>query len=295
MLLLLNIHDYLDKASRGELKNSPASLDAFVEDCRYSVARQLQRESRNFRIRMSGLGRPLCQQLMERDGYSEDMDYNSVLRFLFGDITEAIVMLILRESGCNIVDFQKEVKLDIDGTTVKGTLDVILEDEMGVQKVWDIKSASEWAYRFKYGGGYEKMKDDDLFGYLMQGHLYAEALDMPFGGWIVVNKSSGEISVVEAPEWQDQDRKAYMADAKRRIKTLTDPDAKVKKFPSEFEMYKNKGVPERTGNKILAKPCTFCGFRKHCWPNATLHGKVTSAAKNPPEIWYERLKTKSLK
>ena len=30
---------------------------------------------------------------------------------------------------------------------------------------------------------------------------------MPFGGWIVVNKSSGEVAVVEAPEWQEQDKK----------------------------------------------------------------------------------------
>ena len=56
-------------------------------------------------------------------------------------------------------------------------------------------------------GGYEKIKEDDPFGYIMQGHLYGEATGLPFGGWIVVNKSSGEIAVVEAPEWQDQDRK----------------------------------------------------------------------------------------
>jgi len=290
MLLLLNIHDYLDKASRGELKSPPASLQEFISDCNVAVSRQLQRDNKGFRIRMSGLGRPLCQQLMERDGFEEDMDYNSVLRFLFGDITEAIVMLILRESGCKIVDYQKEVDLEIDGSKIKGTLDVILEDEMGVQKVWDIKSASEWSFRQKYGGGYEKMKEDDLFGYLMQGHLYGEALGMPFGGWIVVNKSSGEIAVVEAPEWQEEDRKEYMKDAKRRVSILTDPESKVKKFPTEFELYRK----ERTGNKVLAKPCTFCGFRKHCWPNAQLHRKVTSAAKNPPEVWYERIKTKSL-
>lgn len=294
MLLLLNIHDYLDKASRGELKSPPASLDAFVEDCRHAVSRQLQRDRGGYRIRMSGLGRPLCQQLMERDGYEEEMDYNSVVRFLFGDITEAIMMLILRESGCNIVDFQTEVDLELDGEKIRGTLDVILEDDTGVKKVWDIKSASEWSFKYKFGGGYDKLKEGDLFGYLMQGHLYAEAMDMPFGGWIVINKSSGEIAVVDAPEWQDQDRKEYLADAKKRIKKIVNPETKVTKFPSEFEMYKKDGVPTRTGNKLLAKPCTFCGFRKYCWPNAKLHPKVTSAAKNPPEVWYEKVKVAKL-
>ena len=42
-------------------------------------------------------------------------------------------------------------------------------------------------------------------------------LGLPFGGWIVVNKSSGEIAVVEAPEWQDQDRKEYLEDAKKSV------------------------------------------------------------------------------
>tara|TARA_E500000318_G_scaffold90462_1_gene88381 strand:- start:1014 stop:1898 length:885 start_codon:yes stop_codon:yes gene_type:complete len=294
MLLLLNIQDYLAKASRGELSVPPSHLKTFLEDCKVAVSRQLQRESREFRIRMSGLGRPLCQQLMEREGYTEEVDYNSVLRFLFGDITEAILMLVLRESGCKIVDFQKEVELPLGDSTIKGTLDVVLEDETGTKKVWDIKSASEWAFRYKYKAGYEKMKEDDLFGYLMQGHLYSEALGMPFGGWIVINKSSGEVAVVEVPDWQEEDRELYMKDARSRIKQLVNPNTKVTKFKSEPEMVKIAGFSEPTGNKILAKPCTFCGFRKHCWPKAKLHPKVTSRAKVKPEIWYETVKTPEL-
>lgn len=290
MLLLLNIQDYLAKASRGELSVPPSHLDQFLNDCNVAVSRQLQREARDFRIRMSGIGRPVCQQLMEREGYTEEVDYNSVLRFLFGDVTEAILMLVLRESGCNIVDFQKDVELKIGDETINGTLDLILEDEMGVKKVWDIKSASDWSFKYKFKAGYEKMKEDDLFGYLMQGHLYSEALGMPFGGWIVINKSSGEVAVVDAPEWQEEDRKFYLKDAQVRVKQLVNPDTKVTKFKSEIETYKEDGVVTPTGNKILAKPCTFCGFRKHCWPKAKLHPKVTSRAKVRPEIWYEVVK-----
>ena len=105
------------------------------------------------------------------------MSYNTLFRFLFGDITESIMMLIMREAGVEVVDYQKEVELDLDGVTVRGTLDVILRDEMGQDKVWDIKSASDYAFKQKFTGfeGYEGMKKDDPFGYVMQGFLYSEA------------------------------------------------------------------------------------------------------------------------
>ena len=69
----------------------------------------------------------------------------------------------------DIVAKQKAVKLNINGSEVTGTLDLIIRDETGQEKVWDIKSASEWAFKFKYTGygGYEKIKEDDPFGYIM--------------------------------------------------------------------------------------------------------------------------------
>ena len=36
------------------------------------------------------------------------------------------------------------------------------------------------------------------------------------------------------------------------------------------------------------------GYKKHCWPNAEMHPKITSRAKAKPIIWYSKLKTKEL-
>jgi hypothetical protein len=206
-----------------------------------------------------------------------------------------MLMCIMREAGIDIVDFQKEVELEIAGHKIRGTLDVIIRDESGVEKVWDIKSASDWAFKHKFGfGGYDSIKEDDPFGYVMQGYLYATAMNMPFGGWIVINKSGGQIAVVDAPEWQDEDRVKYMADAEERVKFLTNPKSKpFKPFPDEFETYKDGGLV-RTGNKLMPKPCGFCGHKFHCWPKAEIHGKVTSKAKFPPLVWYTRLKKREL-
>ena len=286
----------MERASRGEVDLSPEAVLDFANSCEEAVSKQLNKE-RRYKIRMSGLGRPVCQQLLEKKGIQQEIQYNMLFRFLFGDIVEAIAVLVLEQAGVDIIDKQKAVSLNIDGTDVSGTLDLIIRDEFGQDKVWDIKSASEWAYKFKYTGygGYEKIKEDDPFGYIMQGHLYGEATGLPFGGWIVINKSSGEVAVVEAPDWQANDRKEYMADAKERIKILTDESLEFKvPFKDIFEVYKQDGQEVRTGNKLLPRPCNMCGYKAHCWKDAVVHDKITSKAKQPPQVWYSRLKRKSL-
>ena len=295
MLLLVKLQDYLNKVGQGDVNVSLSSLAQFTKDCKESATKQISKDDRTYRIRMSGLGRHLCQQILERDGHKEELPYNAPLRFWFGDLSEAMLMCIMREAGIDIVDFQKEVELEIAGHKIRGTLDVIIRDEFGVEKVWDIKSASDWAFKHKFGfGGYDSIKEDDPFGYVMQGYLYATAMNMPFGGWIVINKSGGQIAVVDAPEWQDEDRVRYMADAEERVKFLTDPKSKpFKPFPDEFETYRDGGLV-RTGNKLMPKPCGFCGHKLHCWPKAEIHGKVTSKAKFPPLVWYTRLKKREL-
>ncbi len=296
MLTLLRIQDFMSQAVQGDTNVSLSSLDAFVEECKEAAKRQLSREKGDWRIRMSGIGRPVCQQILDKRGIKEEMEYNSMFRFLFGDFTESILMLVMREAGVDIVDYQKSVELDIAGHKVKGTLDVIIRDEVGIEKVWDIKSASDWAFKNKFTnyGGYEKMKEDDPFGYLMQGFLYSEASGLPFGGWIVVNKSSGEVAVVEAADWSGEDKKHYLQLAENRIQILVQDNPEFVRIKDVFETHKKDGTVVRTGNKVLTRQCQLCGFRKHCWPDAQLHARVTSRAKSPPLEWYSKLKIKEM-
>jgi hypothetical protein len=235
--------------------------------------------------------------VLEKHGIKEEMNYNALFRFFVGDLTEAALMLVMREAGVDIVDFQKAVDLMIDGVLVKGTLDVIIRDELGQEKVWDVKSASDWAYKYKFTGmgGYDKLKEDDPFGYVMQGFLYAESVGLPFGGWIVVNKSDGQVAMVEVPDWSEDDKAEYLEDAKKRVRFLSNPEVKpFKPYKPEAETYRRDGVIIDTGNKLLPRECNLCGYRYHCWPNATLHNRVTSRAKNPPQVWYSVLKKKSI-
>ena len=111
--------------------------------------------------------------------------------------------------------------------------------------------------------------------------MYAESKGLNFGGWIVVDKSSGKIKFVDAPDDQKQDRDAYLGEASKVIEALmSNYTYKTPPLSPEDEAYVLKGERIKTGNKILNKVYrTFCGYRKHCWPDAVQHPKVTSRAR----------------
>lgn len=292
MLHLLEVQDFLQKAGRGEIDSSRLDdlIEAFGEDCKTAIRKQFSRNS-EYRIRMSGLGRPLCQQQLEKQGLKQDVAYNDVIRFLIGDLVEAAAILVMKAAGVNVQREQGQCSLELDGQTVNGTLDVIIDG-----KVWDIKSTSPWSFENKFSGrgGYDAIKEDDPFGYIMQGFLYSESQGLPFGGWIAINKSSGEWDFVEAPDNQDEDRETYLKEAAQRVRAIVN-DAKFKiPFTSLPETYTYKGVKYETGNRLMPKTCTFCSFKENCWKSAEYHPKITSKAKNPPMTWYTKLVKKEL-
>ena len=293
MLLLLNIQDFLEKAVRGEVTLPKHLVEEFKSACGEAVDKQFSRQQTDKeRIRMSGLGKPVCQQQLGVKGHPRQGSYNDIMRFLFGDLIEAVAMLVMKAAGVNVVAEQKPCELILDGETIKGTLDVIL-DENGEHKVWDIKSASPFSFDYKFRKGYDAIKEDDAFGYIMQGHLYGESNKLPFGGWIVINKSSGEWAVVPAPEDQMEERKELILQANDVVRQIKSKKFKIP-FTPEWETYKNKGEVIRTKNKLMPKICTFCEYKSHCWSKASYQPKITSRAKSPPNVWYTTYAQKSL-
>ena len=276
------IQDFLSRATKGEAEMPPSLVDEFKEACGQALAKQFSREPREFRLRLSGIGKPLCQQQCEQLGIEQSFSYNAIMRFLLGDLVEAALIAVMKASGVNVEDEQKPTSITLDDTEITGTLDVIID-----KKVFDIKSASPYAYQNKFGefGGYQKVKDDDPFGYVVQGFSYAEGENMPFGGWIVMDKSSGEITVCEAPSTQAQEKKEALEAATVNVRKLKKTKRVEKQFKATDEI--EKGEP--TGNKLLPRECGFCGFRHHCWKHAKYLPKHTSRAKNPPYVWYTKV------
>ena len=89
-------------------------------------------------------------------------------------------------------------------------------------KIWDIKSASPYSFDKKFGeaGGFSEVARDDSFGYVSQGFLYSESQKKNFGGWIVVNKSTGEWAVCETPASAEEHKEKALNTAKDNYKAI---------------------------------------------------------------------------
>ncbi len=205
--ILNRVQLFLAEANKASVPISSTIINEFGEACKDAFIKQFveERETK-FKPRMSSIGKPLCQLQMEKSGAeAETPSYNSKMRFIFGDLIEALAVAILKSSGIKIDDFQKKVKYVFGDDEINGTYDVKIMD-----KIWDIKSASPWSFTNKFsedGGGFESLKKDDAFGYVGQGYMYGIADKSDFGGWIVINKSTGEPLLRETPQDDSEYRK----------------------------------------------------------------------------------------
>tara|TARA_R100001530_G_scaffold59256_3_gene42963 strand:- start:832 stop:1737 length:906 start_codon:yes stop_codon:yes gene_type:complete len=286
--LLFKINSYLDAASRGVATMPPGLVEDFKEACGRALERQFNEKSQEYSMRMSGIGKPLCQQKLEQQGVQGTVDRTLVMRFLFGDLVEAAAIAIMKAAGVDVESEQEQCELDIGGITLQGTLDVEVDG-----KVWDVKSSSGYSFASKFGpehGGFTKIEEEDAFGYIPQGFLYAESRGKPFGGWIAVDKSTGEFGVVETPNNATGKRATALKRVSDNIRDLRDNPGTVVKFEDTAEVKKTGKKPNvietPTGNRLMPNLCTFCKFMRHCWPGAAFRPNATTKSDNPRPVWY---------
>jgi hypothetical protein len=280
--ILHKVQSYLDKVSKEPVKISDKLVEEFGEACKESLRKQFSEERREkFKVRMSNVGRPLCQLQMEAQNVKgEGQPYNVKMRNTFGDLIEALAMFVLKSSGVEIEDEQKKVKYKFNGSEIEGRLDVKID-----QKVWDIKSASPYSFEKKFGeaGGFEEIAKEDAFGYIPQGYLYSESEKVPFGGWIVINKSTGEWTVCETPLADDQYKKDALELANKNTKAIKSKIPFKRCYTDIEETFRTK----KTSNKVLGTVCSFCPYKLPCWGSKLqLLQQQQSQGKNPKWVWY---------
>lgn len=239
--------------------------------------------NRPFTLRMSNVARPLCQLQMDKarikDTQVVEDDWNFPLRMMYGSIIEGLTVSILRHSGIKIDEEQTPVKLCIADTIISGTLDLVIDG-----RVWDIKSASPISFRDKFAS-YETLKREDHLGYLGQLYGYSKARGLPAGGWIVIDKSSGEIKVLAAPDEQKAEFDEQLSIIENNVKIVGSGEAFKRSFSDKDETYKKK----LTGNKVLESPCIFCKHRYNCWPGLQHLPSFMSTAFDKPYKYYTKV------
>ena len=280
--ILYKVQQYLGKASKESVKLDKGLVEEFGEACKNALLKQFEDQRRNkFEPRMSNIGRPLCQLQMEAKGVKgEGQPYNVKVRNTFGDIIEALAIFIMKSAGVNIKNEQKKVKYKFNGNEIEGKQDVEIDE-----KIWDIKSASPYSFEKKFGeeGGFLEVVKEDSFGYASQGFLYGESQNKKFGGWIAINKSTGEWTVCETPALIDPLKTEALKKAKDNLKALKDKAPFKKQYDDIAETFRGKP----TGNRVLGFVCSYCPYKLPCWGSKLqLLQQQQSKGKNPKWVWY---------
>ena len=276
----LKLHQFMSDAIDGKTTFSEETAKRIGEEVAEAVIRQFGsgQSRKEFRLRMSNIGRPTCQLWFEKNKPESALPKPStfVMNMMIGDIVEAIFKGLLKEAKVDFDDTD-QVTLDVgdsNGTRVSGSYDLIMGGAVD-----DIKSASDWSYRNKFES-YAALKKSDPFGYVGQLAGYAKASDKRAGGWWVVNKANGDFKYVPAA-----------IDMRKELTKLKETVEKVNenKFERCFEAVPETYRGKPSGNMVLNDNCRFCDYRFECWPNMQELPSKVSQARDPKIVAYVEL------
>lgn len=233
-------------------KPDRALVLGFANELAGLVANRLESaaEPRVPTLRMSNLGRPdrqLWYQFHAGEGAeAEELPAHTRLKFLIGDIWEAVILFLAEVAGHRVE--QKQATVEVDG--IVGHIDAVIDDV-----VVDVKSASTHAFKkFKEG----RLAEDDPFGYIEQISGYGTALGKS-GAFLAGDKQNGHITLLQVPK-EDIDA----LNIKARIEHLK-------------EVVASEDIPDRcydpqphgqSGNLALSVGCSYCPFKHRCWSDA---------------------------
>lgn len=224
-------------------------VEELVKDLSTTISNRLKADThRRSTLTLSSIGKPLRKLWYDIKEPCEDKDEPPYvqLKFLYGDIIETLILWLAKVAGHTVTDQQKEV----EHYGVIGHIDSIIDSE-----VVDAKSCSSRSFK-KFERG--TLPDDDLFGYLGQIASYDKETGKGHPAFLAVDKVTGEVCLYRPdPDFDLPDTKELIDRCKKALDKDTPPEELC--YPDE-EMGKS-------GNRVLSKGCTFCPYKKRCWPN----------------------------
>ena len=204
-------------------------------------------------LRMSNIGKPCERQLYYSVNFPEDgeeLPPSAYLKFLYGDLTELLLLFLCEASGHAVEGTQDEQ--EIEG--IKGHRDAVIDGT-----IVDIKSASTFSFK-KFEDG--TLEENDSFGYIdqLQSYLYAgqtddKVTDKDRGAFLVLDKTLGHICL-DIHKRKDLPYDKIFAHKKEVVNSDKVP-------PRGFD-------PEpdgKSGNEKLGTNCSYCDFKRKCHPS----------------------------
>jgi len=246
--LVKDIYKLFDEGN--DRKPTPHDLNKFAESMKDAVLTYLtEKQSGSRGIRMSSLGKPDRQLWYElyKPELREHMPAHARIKFLYGHMLEALLLLLSKTAGHSVTDEQRALKLD----GVTGHQDAVID---GV--VVDVKSASQFGFR--------KFRDNDItpetdaFGYLHQIAAYSEANNNDKVAFFAIDKQSGALALCRP-------HKSDIPNARERIKHLRVALKDKNKPPPRCYDEEPDGT---SGNMKLSVGCSYCAYKNDCWSDA---------------------------
>ena len=248
--LVPDIYKHLEKLSDGTpLPLTEEDIDNTLVGMREALmswATPRERDS-NFTVRMSNVGKPARQLWYEkRDPQGRGgIDGATQIKFLYGHLLEEVVLMLVRMAGHEVTDEQKEVTVD----GIVGHMDCKINGE-----VVDVKTASRFAFnKFKDG----RLVEDDPFGYLGQLAGYEAAEGTDNGGFLVLNKESGELCMYVPDDMDKPNIKASISELLPALDLDTPPELCYTPIPDG-----------KKGNMKLPKGCSWCKYKYECYKDS---------------------------
>ena len=228
-----------------QLAVSEKDLDDLGESIKTALKNWAHPEPRNSTetLRISNIGRPTRQ--LWYDFNSEDSESTippaTFIKFLYGHILEEVVLFLVRLAGHKVADEQR--KVSVNG--VKGHMDCTIDGE-----VVDVKTASGYAFK-KFRDG--TLAEQDSFGYMSQLAGYEEAMGTEGGGFLALNKETGELALFRPEELDKPNIKTKISRVKKALKSSEPPEKCYDPVPD--------GI---SGNMKLPRECFYCRHKYVC-------------------------------
>jgi len=221
---------------------SEENLDHFCKNMKELLIDRFTKKVRVPYLRMSllGTGNRKLWYLMHKPLQREKV---ADMKFLYGDIVEELLLLLVKESGHKVTEEQAEVTVN----GVKGHIDCFIDDYL-----IDVKSASDFAFK-KFSHG--TLAENDSFGYIAQLSGYAHAYKTTKAGFLALNKVTGERTIFKV-------RATDFMDAPQRV----DEVKAIVALPNPPEEKCYEPVPHgKSGNYKLHTNCGYCPYKEQCW------------------------------
>ncbi len=251
--LVQDIYDLMVSKDADSSVDVEAEIDKFGEGVKALMRTEFGQEKRkdNRKLRLSNIGRTdryLWNHFNGTEG--EDILPHTYVKFMYGHLIEEMLLFLTRMAGHSVTDEQKVCKVN----DIVGHMDCKID---GV--VTDVKSASSY--------GFKKFKDatlvnDDSFGYIDQIKAYAKSEGERQVGWLTMDKANGHLTYLKY-DLDDTDNDKLKEDIGDRVDHI-----KALVLGNEPKKYCYEPVPDgKSGNMKLAVGCSYCQFKKHCYPD----------------------------